>query len=74
MPRVIGIDLGTTNCAVACINTRGDAEILHNTNGDNTTPSVVQFDGDDIIVSVDRVRKSFGLDQQSTADDAGGLN
>jgi molecular chaperone DnaK len=50
MPRVIGIDLGTTYCAVAAVNPAGRAEILPNREGDNITPSVVMFDGDSPMV------------------------
>lgn len=40
----IGIDLGTTNSAIA-IAEAGGVDILPNTNGDRVTPSVVAFDG-----------------------------
>lgn len=40
MPRVIGIDLGTTNSAMAII-TAGEPEIIENADGRRTTPSVV---------------------------------
>ena len=40
MPRVIGIDLGTTNSAMAVI-TAGEPEIIENADGRRTTPSVV---------------------------------
>ena len=43
MPRVLGIDLGTTNSAMAVI-TAGDPEIIENANGKRTTPSVVAVD------------------------------
>lgn len=42
MPRVLGIDLGTTNSAMAVI-TAGDPEIIENADGRRTTPSVVGF-------------------------------
>ena len=41
---VIGIDLGTTYCAVAYINRHGMAEVLTNSDGARTTPSVVYFE------------------------------
>lgn len=50
MGRVVGIDLGTTFSAVAAMSADGRAEIVHNRDGRNTTPSVVLFDGDDILV------------------------
>jgi len=48
--RAVGIDLGTTYSAIAQVNKHGVPEILHNAEGDRITPSVVLFDGDDIIV------------------------
>lgn len=48
--RAVGIDLGTTYSAIAHVNKHGVPEVLHNAEGDRITPSVVLFDGDDIIV------------------------
>ena len=42
MGRAVGIDLGTTNSAVAVMHPAGP-EILRNREGDNVTPSVVLF-------------------------------
>ena len=42
MGKVLGIDLGTTNSAMA-IHERGEAAIIANKEGKNTTPSVVAF-------------------------------
>ena len=50
MPRPIGIDLGTTFSAVATINSAGRPEIVRNSEGQTTTPSVVLFDGGEAIV------------------------
>ena len=49
MSKIIGIDLGTTNSAVAVIE-GGEAKIIPNPEGNRTTPSVVSFKGDEIIV------------------------
>ena len=40
MPKIIGIDLGTTNSAVAIVK-GGEATILENAEGNRTTPSIV---------------------------------
>lgn len=47
---LIGIDLGTTFSAVARINKDGRAEIIPNRDGERTTPSVVMFEDDTVIV------------------------
>lgn len=46
MPKIIGIDLGTTNSAMAVME-GSEPEILVNAEGDRTTPSVVGFGKDD---------------------------
>ncbi|HEX9093977.1 MAG TPA: molecular chaperone DnaK [Coriobacteriia bacterium] len=50
MGKVIGIDLGTTNSAMAVLE-GGDPSIIVNADGDRTTPSVVAFrkDGERIV-------------------------
>ena len=50
---LIGIDLGTTFSAIAHINSRGVPEIIENSEGEMITPSVVLFDGDEVIVGSD---------------------
>ncbi len=46
---ILGIDLGTTNSAVAIME-NGKPMILENAEGKRTTPSVVAFKGDEVIV------------------------
>jgi molecular chaperone DnaK len=47
---MIGIDLGTTFSAAAMMNKLGKPEIILNREGESITPSVVQFQGDTILV------------------------
>lgn len=47
--KVIGIDLGTTNSCVAVME-GGEAKVIPNAEGGRTTPSVVSFKGDEIMV------------------------
>ncbi|HJG30380.1 MAG TPA: Hsp70 family protein, partial [Collinsella ihuae] len=50
MSKILGIDLGTTNSAMAVFE-GGDPTIIVNAEGDRTTPSVVGFraDGDRVV-------------------------
>ena len=43
--KVIGIDLGTTFCAVAHIDPYGKPQIIPNSESERLTPSVILFDG-----------------------------
>lgn len=47
---MIGIDLGTTNSAIAYINEMGNPEIIPNAEGARMTPSVILFEEDNIVV------------------------
>jgi molecular chaperone DnaK len=48
--RAVGIDLGTTYSAVACVDEYGKPVILKNSDGQSTTPSAVFFDPPNFVV------------------------
>jgi molecular chaperone DnaK len=48
--RAVGIDLGTTFSGVAHVNRYGVPEIIHNSEGERITPSVILFEGDEVII------------------------
>jgi molecular chaperone DnaK len=59
MSKVIGIDLGTTNSCVA-VYEGGEAKIIPNAEGKNTTPSVVAFtDKGDVLVGEPAKRQAI---------------
>ena len=49
MAKVIGIDLGTTNSCVAVLD-GSNTKIIENSEGDRTTPSVVAYVDDEVLV------------------------
>lgn len=49
MGKIVGIDLGTTNSAIAIMDNE-EVRVIPNKNGDNTTPSIVAYVGDNILV------------------------
>lgn len=50
---VFGIDLGTTYSCIARVDDTARAEVIKNNDGDNITPSVVAFEGNNVIVGAD---------------------
>lgn len=54
--RAVGIDLGTSNSAVAWVDESGRSVMLRNSEGDILTPSVVLFDDAEIIVGKEAKR------------------
>ncbi len=48
--KAVGIDLGTTFCAVAHIDAYGKPQIIPNTENERITPSVILFDGTNAVV------------------------
>lgn len=57
MSKVIGIDLGTTNSCVAVIE-GGEPVVIPNAEGNRTTPSVVGFKGEEVLVGIAAKRQA----------------
>jgi molecular chaperone DnaK len=81
--KILGIDLGTTNSAMAVME-GGDPEIIENTEGDRTTPSVVAFseDGERLVGktaknqavqnpdrTIQSIKRHMGEEYEVTVDD-----
>ena len=52
----VGIDLGTTYSAVAYLDDTGRPVTLVNAEGDLVTPSVVLFEGDNVVVGKEALK------------------
>ncbi|QDU93373.1 Hsp70 family protein [Lignipirellula cremea] len=52
----VGIDLGTTYSAVSILDEFGRPTTLLNAEGDKTTPSVMLFEGDDVVIGKEAVK------------------
>jgi molecular chaperone DnaK len=57
MSKIIGIDLGTTNSCMAVIE-GGEPQVIPNAEGANTTPSVVAFKENEVLVGVAAKRQA----------------
>ncbi len=56
MGKKIGIDLGTTYSCVSWLNDNGALEVIKNSEGANTTPSIVYFESDTNVVVGEQAR------------------
>jgi molecular chaperone DnaK len=57
MGKIIGIDLGTTNSCVAVLEGK-EPRIIENSEGDRTTPSVVGYSDDEVLVGQSAKRQA----------------
>ncbi len=55
----VGIDLGTTYSCLSYLNEHGEPITVPNKDGELSTPSVVLFDGDHVIVGTEALRNSI---------------
>lgn len=54
----VGIDLGTTYSCIACLSEHGEPVTLPNRHGEYQTPSMVLFDGDEVLVGREALRNA----------------
>ena len=57
MGRMIGIDLGTTNSCVAVMEGK-DVRVIENSEGDRTTPSIVAYTDNEVLVGQSAKRQA----------------
>jgi molecular chaperone DnaK len=57
MSKIIGIDLGTTNSCVAILE-NGVAKVIENSEGARTTPSIIAYTQDEVLVGATAKRQA----------------
>jgi molecular chaperone DnaK len=63
---VVGIDLGTTNSAIAWMKPDGNVEVISNSEGKRTTPSIVAFSKDGEIIVGEPAKRQAVLNSDNT--------
>lgn len=63
---VVGIDLGTTNSAIAWVKPDGNPEVIPNAEGKRTTPSIVSFTKDGQILVGEPAKRQVILNAERT--------
>lgn len=63
---VFGIDLGTTYSCISYVDETGRATVISNSEGTNTTPSVVNFAGENQVVVGQVAKENAVIDPQNT--------
>jgi len=67
MSSYIGIDLGTTYSAVATIDQSGRPVIVHNSDGQNITPSCIALSSDGTVDVGEQARRTWGVNPEISA-------
>ncbi|MDK2945701.1 MAG: molecular chaperone DnaK [Geotoga sp.] len=63
---VVGIDLGTTNSAISWMKPDGNVEVISNSEGKRTTPSIVAFSKDGEIIVGEPAKRQAVLNSDNT--------
>ncbi|KAF2956497.1 molecular chaperone DnaK [Marinitoga sp. 38H-ov] len=63
---VVGIDLGTTNSAIAWMKPDGNVEVIPNAEGKRTTPSIVHFSKDGTVIVGEPAKRQVVLHPERT--------
>ena len=63
----VGIDLGTTYSCLSFLTPQGKPETIPNAEGELSTPSVVLFDGDEVVVGTEALRHSVSNPERVVA-------
>lgn len=62
--QAVGIDLGTTYSCLSYLTEQGQPTTLPNADGELSTPSVVLFDGEEIVVGTEALRSAVAMPER----------